>query len=272
MLSPRAEQMITDYFSLPFPGIAGVRAPYINNARMGARGQLRALIGKGTPQEIVAEAKITSLQYNSGLFDKTGNCCRHNQHTGETVTPDMVRQFLIDHRIGIECSGFVTHVLNEHYLETRRGSICKKLHIVAPGRVLRYLISRLRPVENISVRTYADNRNTAVVLGNTPPYSYEDVHSGDLVVMLETGPGKKRNHILLITKADEQGLEYVHARAWASEGSYGHGVARGEIRLTKPSAGLLAQTWTENGRTGPENETYREAQGATTLEIRRLTV
>ena len=75
---------------------------------------------------------------------------------------------------------------------------------------------------------------------------------------------------MLITKADEQGLQYVHARAWSEEGTYGHGVARGEIRFTDTTKPLLSQRWQENSRAGADNETYLEAAGATTLEIRRL--
>lgn len=270
MLSPRANQMIESYCNLPFPDIAGVRVPYFNNAKAGRRAELRALIGKGSPEEIVEEAQILSLQYNAGIFDKTGHCCRHNQHTGETVTADDIRHFLVDHNLGIECSGFVTHVLDAHYLETRGFKVSPKLHSASRANVLRYLITRLRPVENISVRTYADNRNSALVLGSIQPFKYENIQSGDLVIMLATGPGKKRNHILLVTKVDERGLSYVHARAWSREGLYGHGVSRGEIIFSQPQESLLAQTWTEQGYSGRDNETYAEAQNASTVEIRRL--
>ena len=57
MLSPKAGQIIDKYFNLPFAGVLGVRCPYFNNARRNLRGQLRGLVGKGTPEEIVEEAK-----------------------------------------------------------------------------------------------------------------------------------------------------------------------------------------------------------------------
>ena len=80
MLSLKAQKLIDNYLSLPFPGVEGARCPYFNNAKLHARGQLRVLIGKGTPQEIVEEAKIISIQYRAGLFDHDGHCCLHGEH------------------------------------------------------------------------------------------------------------------------------------------------------------------------------------------------
>ena len=82
MLSPKAQQLIHNYLNLPFKGVNGVRCPYFNNARLKQRGQLRVLVGKGTPGEIAEEAYIISVQKHAGFFEKTGECCLHNQHTG----------------------------------------------------------------------------------------------------------------------------------------------------------------------------------------------
>lgn len=270
MLSKTAEQVITDYLNLPFRGVSGVRTPYFNNTRLKQRGQLRVLVGKGTPEEIAEEAQIISIQYHAGLFEKDGACCLHNKHTGEPVTEGEMRKFLIDNSLGIECSGFVTHVLRAHYLETKGIDITKKLFIVSPKHILRYLISRLRPIENISVLTYASDKNTSLIM-NSSGTEYSKLTPGDIVIMLETGPTGKRNHILLITGIEGKTIHYAHARAWSSEGKYGHGVNQGTITIIDPAKPLLDQTWTENGVTGRENETYLEAAGAKVLEIRRLT-
>jgi hypothetical protein len=63
MLSPGAQQLIHDYLNLPCGTMKGIRCPYINNARLRQRGQLRVLVGKGTPREIIEEANIISTQY-----------------------------------------------------------------------------------------------------------------------------------------------------------------------------------------------------------------
>ena len=263
-LSPSAEKTIHDYLNLPFIGISGVRCPYFNNARLGQRGQLKVLIGKGTPEEIVEEAKIISIQYSKDVFDKNGVFNAHVDHPAEHQKAECIRQFLVDNNLGIDCSGFVTNVLQKHFLETSRINLVKKLFITSKKNFLRWIISRLRPVEQISVNVYANNRNTIVV------NDLKTIQPGDLVVLLKTGPNKNHNHILLIEEVDGDKVKYAHARVWSSEGKYGHGVSQGVITITNPEKGLLEQVWEEKGKTNEDNETYLEAKQAETLEIRRI--
>lgn len=263
MLSPKSQKILNGYFNLPFTGIEGVRCPYFNNARSNQRAQLKVLVGKGTPDEIIEEAKIISIQYHAGLFDKSGCCCSHNAHTGVKVSSDDVRKFLIDNKLGIECSGFVTNVLRAHFKEMNNVDIARKFYITSPKNIVRWLISKLRPVENIGVSKYADDRNTTEV-------KLDDAKVGDVIVMLETGPQNKRNHILLITEKIGDVIKYSHARAWNSEGQYGHGVSSGEIKILNHGGNLLEQTWTEFEKTNEENETYLEAKNARVLMLRRI--
>lgn len=270
MLSPSAERIITKYFSLPFPGLTGVRCPYFNNARLKQRGQLRVLVGKGSPEEIVEESKIISVQYKAGLFDINGNT--EKKPDGQPFTPEEVRKFLVDHNLGIECSGFVTQVLKAHYKETKKINLTRKVFISSPKNFLRWIISRLRPIENMDVKIYADERNSTKIIGSEIGYNYENVEPGDTIIMLETGPLGKRNHILLIRGKEGNMIEYVHARAWSKEGKYGHGVSSGVITITHPLEDLLKQEWTENNLREMENETFMEAKQAKVLEIRRLKI
>jgi hypothetical protein len=263
MLSSQAQKILNDYFNLPFDGITGVRCPYFNNARLKQRAQLRVLIGKGTPKEIVEEAKIISIQYHAGLFDKAGHCCLHNEHTGEKITAEQIRKFLIDHNLGVECSGFVTQILRAHFKEIKNIDIARKFFITSPRHLVRWLISLLRPIENISVRRYADDRNTKKI-------NWSEAQAGDVIVVLETGPKNNHNHILLITEKNGSMINYVHARTWGSEGKYGHGVSKGEIKITKPDGNILDQEWVELGQTGDKNETWKEAKQAKMVEIRRI--
>lgn len=249
-LSSQAEKVIENYLNLPFADISGVRCPYFNNARLGQRGQLKVLVGKGTPQEIVEEAKIIAVQYKQEIL-KTG------------VTPEYIRKFLVDHNLGIDCSGFITNVLIAH-LATRGSHLTKKIFITPKTNVLRWLISQLRPVEQMNVKVYADNKNTEII------DDFSKIEAGDLVVMLSTGPKKNHDHILLITETKDNILRYAHARAWSSEGRYGHGVSAGTITLNNANKGLLDQTWEEKDELNQNNETYWEARDATVLEIRRL--
>jgi len=211
----------------------------------------------------VEEAKIISIQYHAGLFDKAGHCCLHNEHTGEKIAAVEIRKFLIDHNLGIECSGFVTQILRAHYKETKKVDIVKKFFIISPRHFLRYLISLLRPVENISVRTYADARNSQKI-------DWSKAQAGDVIIMLDTADHIQVNHIMLIIEKTTDVIRYAHARFWKSEGKYGHGVAQGEIKITSPNSGLLDQEWIELGRKGDENETCQEAKSAKYLAVHRL--
>ncbi len=263
MLSLKAQKILDNYFNLPFEGVKGVRCPYFNNVRLKQRAQLRVLIGKGTPKEIVEESKIISIQYHAGLFDKAGYCCLHNEHTGKEVNSDEVRKFLIDHNLGVECSGFVTQILRVHFQETKNIDIACKFFIVSPRYFLRWLIALLRPIENIGVRRYIDDHNTKQIAWN-------EAQVGDVIVMLETGIKNNYNHILLIIDRTGDTLKYAHARAWNSEGKYGHGVAMGEIKISNPSDALLDQVWTELSYVNEKNETWQEAKRAKILQVRRI--
>jgi len=263
MLSEGAQKILNDYFNLPFDGIEGVRCPYFNNARLKQRAQLRVLVGKGTPKEIVEESKIISIQYHAGLFDKSGHCCLHNEHTGEKITADQVRKFLIDHNLGIECSGFVTQILKVHFKESKNIDITRKFFITSPRRFFRWLIAKLRPIENISVCRYADDRNTKKI-------NWQEAGSGDVIVILSIGRKNAHDHILIITENKDNIIHYAHARAWGSEGKYGHGVSVGQIKISKLDGSLLDQEWSELDKTGEANETLREMKQAKVVEVRRL--
>lgn len=265
-LLPQSQKILDEYFSLPFKGMPGVRTPYFNNARQKQRGQLRVLVGKGKPQEIVDEAQIISIQYHAGIFDKNGHCCLHGAHSNERATADEIRKFLIDHNLGVECSGFVTQILRTYFKETKNIDIAKHFFIVSPKHFLRWCLTKLRPIENISVRTWMKDENTEMMS------DWTKCQTGDVVTMLESSPNKKHDHILLILDNDGKTIEYAHARAWASEGKEGHGVATGQIKIIDTSKGILEQEWEELGVKGEKNETWAEAKNAKALEVRHVKV
>ena len=130
---------------------------------------------------------------------------------------------------------------------------------------LKRIIAGLRPIENINVKIYADNKNSEEI-------KIKDVRPADIITMLETGPGKERNHMLLITENNKEEIKYVHSRAWSSEGRYGHGVCEGIIKIVEPTSDPLKQQWIENEKTGEQNETFLEAKNARVLQIRRIKI
>ncbi len=248
-LSREAEKVIEDYLNLPFPQTSGVRCPYFNNARLGQRGQLKVLIGKGTPKEILEEAKIIAIQYKQNIFSIND--------------PELIRKFLIEHNLGVDCSGFITNVLKAQF-SAKGKNLTKQIFITPKRNIFRWLISRLRPVEQMNVKVYANDKNTKIIS------DLKEIDAGDLVVMISTGPNKNHDHILLITETDGNIVKYAHARAWSSEGRYKHGVSTGTITINNPDKGLLDQTWEEKGTLNHANETFWEVKDATVLQIRRL--
>lgn len=266
-LSPTAQKMIQEYISLPFANLIGVRCPYFNNARLGQRGQLKVLIGKGTPGEITEEAVIISRQYCRDVFtNKESLCDVHADHPATHEQTECARQFLTDNNLGVDCSGFVANVLRAHFKEIKKIDLVKKLFITPKTNLLRWLISRLRPIEHISVNVLANEKNSEAI------DDLAKIKPADLIVMLKTGPNKNHNHILLVTKTEANKIHYAHARAWSEEGKYGHGVSVGEISISALGQGLLAQIWEEKGKINQDNETYLQAKQAITLETRRLRV
>ncbi|MFA5127482.1 MAG: hypothetical protein WC457_00575 [Patescibacteria group bacterium] len=270
MLSPKAEKLINDYFNLPFKGLSNIRCPYFNNARRRGRGQLRALIGKGTPTEIVEEAKILSIQYHYDFFDFDGRCklCGESKDANEITA--QVRKFLIDNDLGIDCSGFAAHVLRAYFRETRNIDIFSRAFSWPVGTWIRRIIAKLRPAENLSVRVLANNKFSELISDGRKPFDYAQLKPGDILTMLETGPQNKRNHILIVEGIDAGKISYIHARAWSVEGQYGHGVSHGEIEILTPERSLLDQTWEELGKLNDTNETYLEAKNAKVFEVRRI--
>jgi hypothetical protein len=270
MLSPKAEKIINDYFNLPFKGLANIRCPYFNNARRRGRGQLRALIGKGAPEEIVEEAKILSVQYRHDFFDYDGQCKLCGEAKDAHEITEQVRKFLIDNDLGVDCSGFAAQVLRAHFKEAKNIDIFSRAHSWPVGSWVRQFITKLRPAENLSVRVFANDKFSELISDGRKPFDYSKLKPGDIFIMLETGPQNKRNHILIVTGVDAGKISYVHARAWSIEGKYGHGVSRGEIEVLVPERALLDQTWEELEKLNDANETFLEAKNAKVFEVRRI--
>lgn len=247
-LSSDARKVIADYLSLPTLGVA---APYYNNRRHKLAAGLRALAGKGLPEEIVEEAELFSIREKVNLASIA--------HTDKT-------RFLVDHHLGIDCSGFVYHVLDA---ESRaRGAGAMHSHISFHHRsFLRRLIARLRPAQNAGAITFAQPTNSFEV-----PLS--DVQPGDFIVMTHTAEARSFDHIILITTVDKATthttLTYTHSIAWPSDGRYGHGVRTGTITVTDPLIKLADQVWEEHGKAGAENYTHNRAMKAETTSLRRL--
>jgi len=233
-------------------GCVFVNTPYFNNKRSKVRGALRVLIGKGTPKELEQEAKIVALKKHIDLG---------------TLTEKQAKEFLVEHNLGIDCSGLTYHLLDTE-LKTRKGISLKNKLTFQGGGLFRKLIRKIRTVENVNVRVFVHEKNsTAIELKNIKP--------ADLIVRLGSGSGVDRDHILFIDSVvykDNVPVEihYTHTAQLTSDGMYGHGVRSGVIKITDPKKDVLDQQWIEEEKTGKQNETFTKAQHAEKVELRRI--
>lgn len=247
-LSHKTQALIEQYLTLPLGH--GCQTPYFNNKRRGTRAGLRALLGKGTPEEIMEEARIFALRDKINL---------------ELIDSRALKAFLTSHDIGIDCSGLVYHLLNTELKACGKGGLSKHIHYKTTW--LRKYINKLRPAENINVSTLSLPENSFAIKSN-------EVEPADLIVILNSGPRKTYNHVMLVTDVEQRGttkiIHYIHSYAWPSDGLTGTGVRRGTITLSGTE--ILNGVWEEQGVIGEHNYTYKNAQEAQSVSLRRLKV
>lgn len=246
-LSAQAQVILNGYLQLPFPD-KKVNAPYFNNQRSKVRGGLRALIGKGTPADIAEEAELLALREKISLH---------------TLSNEDTKKFLVDHNLGVDCSALAYYTLTAEVMAKHKTDLKNKLYFTHATNFVRKFLTRLRPAENVSVAVLADDKNSQ-------PISLMHVQPGDMIILWQTGPEKKLNHVLVVHAVDGDSIHYTHTFRWSKEGQYEHGARQGIITITNPSGSLVEQNWLEKNQTGPSNETFEHARHATAVELRRL--
>ncbi len=250
-LSPQALAVIDSYEHLKI-GNKTINCPYFNNRTSNLRGALRVLVGKGTPLEIVDEARILSLRDKFEL---------------DELNEDDLIKFLTEHHLGLDCSAFAYYILDAE-LQSKGRTLKKILSFKSKG-LLRRIIAKIRIVENTGVTTLHEN---------STEISLAEVRPSDLIISLGGGPQHDYNHIIIITSVTRdnsekiQSLEYAHSYTWKSEGKYTKGIRRGIIEITKPNGTILEQKWTEDGKTGEKNETWTYLKNADSVRLTSLNI
>lgn len=244
-LSQPALTMIENYLHLPFEN-NNISAPYFNNRRAQVRGALRVLIGKGTPQDITDEARIFSMKEKIDL---------------EKLSDEELTQYLVNHNLGIDCSGFVYHVLDAELHTTHKKSLTQILHFPHAKNVLRKFLVKLRPVENCGVSTLAHEKNSVVI-------ELKNILPGDLIIIMHAGPKKDYNHIMLIDTVKYANdkptqIHYSHSFQYPSDGQYNHGIKQENIEIIDANKNVLEQKWSEI-------QMQEYCGNAEVVEVRRL--
>lgn len=255
-----------------------INVPYFNNRRRSMALGLRGAVGKGTPDEIAEEVEIHAQRSKVPL---AALCSSIDINSG---VPG-IKKFMVDRNIGIECSGLCYHLFNSEFKKRSGREISRELESVVTDKsilsyiyldkIYRALVFMLRPAENSSVRVFASEKNSKAI-------QLVDIQPGDFITVIN--PQSERNHIVFIHRVDynetESGagpntpnlIHYTHSIAWPSDGKYRHGVRQGTIQITDAKAPIYAQAWTEQGKTGAENNTWTRMQPieGNITEIRRL--
>lgn len=223
-ISPSAKQIIDEYMNLSLGGKKVVCPYYMNVIK--ERAGLSALIGKGDPSDIEKEVKVWAKLKDFDL---------------NKATVEQIRQFMIDHHIGVDCSGFIVNIFNHWFKTIGKKPLITYLKFNRNSIMLR-LKRLIRPVENIGANTITSLQNTI------PITKFDDVLPGDFI--RSKGKVKNSHHISLITKVIKvdghvKEVEYVHStRHFASQ----NGVRYGKIRITNADKPLSEQNWIEGGR------------------------
>ena len=232
-LSQPALDMIQAYESLQF-GDKQVTTPYFNNKRQKVRGALRVLVGKGTPSDIVEEATLIALREHMDF---------------KSLSTKELTTFLVDHNLGIDCSGFVYHVLN--------AEVPLKSRLKFPNTsLLRKLLTKLRPVENTSVKVLTHEKNSSKV-------AIADIKPGDFITIIGSKKVGAPDHILLVDSVKDNVIYYVHSFKLPSDGKYDHGIKHGEIEITDAKKRIQDQRW-------DDAEVLEAVRDAKEVSVRRL--
>jgi len=189
VISKQVKDAINEYSNLHL-GDKEVCTPYYINEKR--HKDLRAMVGKGTTEEIQMEARI---------WEKLKGLDFNNMSSKE------IKQFLTDRGIGIDCSGFVIHVLNKWYESISGQAIWSALKVPTPS-FRAWLGNKLRPVENIGAQTITNEDNAKKI-------KVKDVLPGDLI--RSKAKRKDAHHIMIVTKVtyDDANnptlIEYTHS-------------------------------------------------------------
>ena len=216
-----SQNLIDKYLNLPL-GDKSVPCPYYINTRNLKMG-LRVLIGKGTPDEIVQESLIYEKLRGANFND---------------MSVEKIRDFLVKRHIGVDCSGFVLHVLDTWLRSKHKKHIWKYLHFPHQG-FYRFVARKLRPVENIGAYMLTNDENSSEIsnLNNILP--------GDLI----RSKGLKGGyHVMVITEVNINDGKVSSFKFYQSTRWYGnnHGVRSGIVKIKDSSLDLTKQDWIDD--------------------------
>lgn len=221
------QQLADQYINFEVAGKT-VKIPYVLGF---GRWQFWSTSGKGSP-EMIRKALILEARFHDLDLEK--------------ATIFEIYDFMRLHRIGIDCSGLVYHVLDA-YVQACLSKPLATFLVRYPGALgkLERALLRYKRYRRISAKTLTSPLNTIEV------YAAKNIQIGDLIRI-----SRERDHVLIVTRLtrDENDtitqIEYAHS---SSVNTQQRGPHYGYITVTDPEKGLEAQEWLENTK---RNENY----------------
>jgi len=190
----------------------------------GVTGRFANFGGKGSPKQI--KQLVLKAARNESFIIKD-------------ATEEELVKFMIDHGIGVDCSGFVYNILDQYLRNTKKISldtiILRYPGIV--GKIERFLLQKNR-IRRTSASTLTSDLNTIKVL------KVKDIKPGDMLRF--THSDWKGKHIGIIIEVNKQYIMY----AMTSQYTKTQGARFGKILILDKDKGLESQKWLELTKTG----------------------
>lgn len=216
-ISATGQKIIDSYLNMSIAGKV-ITCPYYTNLKK-ERAALKVFLGKGSAQEIINETKFLSQKENIDLA---------------RFSEERLYRFMVENNLGIDCSGLTMHILKAAYKE-KSINLFKKIKVVSfLKNPWRWLVSQLRPIENISVRILADGKNSFLLK------SLNDALPNDLLIRTNL------RHVYLITKTEKENgiikkISFVHAPRPKRPDYFGPGIFQKTVILKNNSLKELGE-------------------------------
>ena len=213
-LPPNTKKLIKRFQNLRI-GRFKVVCPYYQN--IARRKNKAVFVGKGLPEDIELET--------IKLFAKRSKNISH-------LEPSGIRFYMIMADIGIDCSGFVTRILQSLFKEEGVGNLSNNLK--PKNNLTHFARYFVRPYTNLSADTITNQDNCIKIqdINKVKPGDLLKVGKSHLAIISEIV--KKKNQV---TK-----INYCHS---TSDYLDKHGVRKGSVSVVIPNAPLEKQKWDE---------------------------
>jgi hypothetical protein len=207
-LPPKTSSLLENYLTLPF-NKTKIACPYwVNDLEKGIRGPYS---GKGTPKQLVAASYRRARKLGINL---------------DKLSKSRLKKFLEENMIGIDCSGFVFHLMNMFDKENGGDGITKKYlgYVRLPGWRASWKVNS----STLSSSTF------------TRKIKLKDINPGDIIRLFA---GK---HIAFVVRVNKNSVTYTHC----SNYSRVKGCHLDRIIIKDWSKDLQFQDWKELTRKG----------------------